>query len=137
MIIRFLMKSVGLILYNYHTETCWINTQDVFQIWSFHFLSLFSKMLLLAPRFSWGSRHFGVNIIVTSLLFDPFDDFHFLSFLIEMIESLISSSISSPAFSFKSSTTCEGIAIIKLFPILRSFSLISIDNGYPWDILIC
>jgi hypothetical protein len=43
--------------------------------------------------------------------------------------------MSSPALSFKSSTTWEGIVINKLLPILRSFSLISISNTYPQDIL--
>ena len=56
-------------------------------------------------------------------------------FLTTILESLTSSNISSPAFSFKSSTTWEGIVINKLLPILRSFSLISISNVYLRDIL--
>jgi len=60
---------------------------------------------------------------------------HYFLFLTIMVESLRSSNMSSPALSFKSSTTCEGIVIIKLLPILRSFSLISISIIYPRDIL--
>jgi hypothetical protein len=60
---------------------------------------------------------------------------HYFFFLTRIVESLTSSNISSPAFSFKSSTTWEGIVINKLLPILRSFSLISISNIYPRDIL--
>ena len=56
-------------------------------------------------------------------------------FLTRILESLTSSNISSPAFSFKSSTTWEGIVINKLLPILRSFNLISISNTYLPDIL--
>jgi hypothetical protein len=60
---------------------------------------------------------------------------HYFLFLTTIVESLTSSNMSSPALSFKSSTTCEGIVINKLLPILRSFSLISISNTYPRDIL--
>ncbi|MGB6531649.1 MAG: hypothetical protein WBF33_26380 [Candidatus Nitrosopolaris sp.] len=60
---------------------------------------------------------------------------HYFLFLTTIVESLTSSNMSSPALSFKSSTTWEGIVINKLLPILRSFSLISISNTYPRDIL--
>jgi hypothetical protein len=60
---------------------------------------------------------------------------HAPSFLTVITELLISSNMLSPSFNLRSLTTWEGMAIIKLFPTLRSFNLISISYRYPMDIL--